>query len=237
MSGATESLGRRIAVLALLSAIVLTLLATNAAVDGSTGINSAGRSALDLSTAYLAKVDEFVASEMTTIGVPAVAAGVVAGGEVVYAKGFGEADESGRAVTAHTAFILGSLSKSFTALAVMQLVEAGRLDLDGHVQRYLGWFAVADPAASAHIAVRELLNQTSGLSTQTGESSARLLEQAKEAFVSGLSVALVVGALASTASVLVVLAVLPGQATETADDEDVALDPVTVAENFEAGVA
>jgi CubicO group peptidase (beta-lactamase class C family) len=66
-------------------------------------------------------------------------------------------------VTPQTPFILFSSSKSFTALAIMQLVEAGQVELDAPVQRYLPWFRVADPDASAQITVRHLLNQTSGL--------------------------------------------------------------------------
>lgn len=55
------------------------------------------------------------------------------------------------------------MSKSFTSLAVMQLVEAGKVELDAPVQRYLPWFHVADPTASARITVRQLLNHTSGI--------------------------------------------------------------------------
>ena len=52
----------------------------------------------------------------------------------------------------------------------MQLVEAGKVELDAPVQRYIPWFRVADEAASAQITVRHLLNHTSGLSTKTGRS-------------------------------------------------------------------
>ena len=51
----------------------------------------------------------------------------------------------GEEPTPHTPFIIGSLTKSFTALAVMQLVEDGKVELDAPVQRYLPWFRVADP--------------------------------------------------------------------------------------------
>jgi CubicO group peptidase (beta-lactamase class C family) len=54
---------------------------------------------------------------------------VVSANEVVHARGFGDATE-GHAATPQTPFLLGSTSKSFTALAAMQLVDAGRLDLD-----------------------------------------------------------------------------------------------------------
>jgi CubicO group peptidase (beta-lactamase class C family) len=83
----------------------------------------------------------------------------------VHLAGFGQADSSGRPVTAQTPFLTASLNKSFTALAVMQLVEAGKVDLDAPVQRYIPWFRVADPDASAHITVRHLLNQSSGFPT------------------------------------------------------------------------
>ena len=48
-------------------------------------------------------------------------------------------------------------------VAIMQLVEAGKLDLDAPVQRYLPWFRVADQAASAGMTLRHLLNHASGL--------------------------------------------------------------------------
>jgi CubicO group peptidase (beta-lactamase class C family) len=107
----------------------------------------------------------------------------VQGEHIVHLQGFGKADDAGRAVTPQTPFFIGSITKSFTALAVMQLVEAGKVQLDAPIQQYLSWFRVADPAASAEITVRQLLNQTSGLSTNSGRdalvgSEAETLEQA-----------------------------------------------------------
>ena len=118
----------------------------------------------------LAAIDSFVEAEMDAQRIPGLALGIVRDGRVVHLRGFGRADPSGQAVAPETPFIIGSLSKSFTALAVMQLAEAGRLELDAPAQRYIPWFRVADEAASARITVRHLLNQTSGLSTKTGRS-------------------------------------------------------------------
>ncbi len=118
----------------------------------------------------MAAIDSYVRSEMDAQRIPGLALGIVRGDRIVHLRGFGEADSSGRAVSPQTPFIIGSLSKSFTALAIMQLVEAGKVDLDAPVQRYIPWFRVADEAASARITVRHLLNQTSGLSTKTGRS-------------------------------------------------------------------
>jgi len=117
-----------------------------------------------------AAIDKFIEAEMQAQRLPGLALGIVKGDQIVHLKGFGIADPSGRAVTPQTPFIIGSLSKSFTALAVMQLVEEGKIELDAPVQHYIPWFRVADEAASAQITVRHLLYQTSGLSTKTGRS-------------------------------------------------------------------
>src|SRR6266487_95078 len=111
----------------------------------------------------IAKIDAYVSAQMQANHIPGVALGLVHNDQIVHLRGFGSADSTGRAVTPHTPFMIGSVSKSFTALAIMQLVEAGKVELDAPVQRYLPWFRVADPAASARITVRHLLYQTSGL--------------------------------------------------------------------------
>lgn len=81
----------------------------------------------------------------------------------MHVRGLGRARPRGEVPTPRTPFFIGSLTKSITALGVMQLVEAGKVELDAPVQHYLPWFRVADPQASAQITVRHLLNQTSGL--------------------------------------------------------------------------
>ena len=101
---------------------------------------------------------------------PAWRSGIVHGDRIVHVQGFGQADRSGRDVTPQTPFLIGSVTKSFTALAIMQLSEAGRVDLDAPVQRYLPWWQVADPDASTKITVRHLLYQVSGLSKATGNA-------------------------------------------------------------------
>ena len=121
-------------------------------------------------TSEFATVDNYVQAQLDASRIPGLALGIVQGDQIVQLKGFGTANDSGSAVTPQTPFILGSLSKSFTALAVMQLVEASKIDLDDPVVRYIPWFRVADAVASARITVRQLLNQTSGISTATGTS-------------------------------------------------------------------
>ncbi len=113
-------------------------------------------------TPDVAAIDAYVADYMRTDRVPGVAVAIVHQNTVVYSRGFGD-DGYGRPVTPETGFILGSMSKSFTALAIMQLVEQGRLDLDAPARQYLPWFTLADADAANRITIRHLLNHTSGI--------------------------------------------------------------------------
>ena len=131
-------------------------------------------------------IGAYIEAQRTAEHIPGLAVAIVGGDGTVYVAGFGVADTSGRTVASNTPFILGSTSKSFTALAVMQLVEAGRIDLDAPVQRYLPWFRVADERASAAISVRHLLNQTSGFSTAAGRATLTDFSSGDDAVLSDL---------------------------------------------------
>ncbi len=120
-----------------------------------------------LEAALMERIDRFVADEVTASAIPGVALAVLHDGRVVHSRGFGH-DGHGNPVSADTPFPIGSLTKSFTALLVRQFIEAGQLDADAPVQRYLPWFKLADAEASSRITVRHLLNQTSGLSRADG---------------------------------------------------------------------
>lgn len=123
-----------------------------------------GKSSFGQQTAFNpAAIDDFVERQMAVQRVPGLALAITQGEEVLYVKGYGTAG-NGRPVTPQTQFFIASVSKSFTALAVMQLVEAGLVDLDTPVQTYLPHFTLADPALASRITIRHLLNQTSGLS-------------------------------------------------------------------------
>jgi CubicO group peptidase (beta-lactamase class C family) len=113
-------------------------------------------------------MDGWVEGRMREERIPGVALAVVRGGEVAYVRGYGIADTEGRRVGPQTPFPIGSVSKSFTGLAIAQLAEAGALDLDAPVRSYLPWFQVADERASDEITIRHLLTHTSGFSTLDG---------------------------------------------------------------------
>lgn len=99
-----------------------------------------------------------VVAQLDAIRAPLAGYALINGDQTVV-DGYGGA-------TADTPFLIGSVSKSFTAVLTMQLVDEGRVALDEPVRTYLDWFTTADPAAV--ITVRQLLNQTSGLSTLDG---------------------------------------------------------------------
>jgi CubicO group peptidase (beta-lactamase class C family) len=114
-------------------------------------------------------IESVIDTEMPASGVPGLAYAVVADGEITSAGArgvvrIGDAIE----VTPDTPFLAGSISKSFTALAVMQLVEAGEVELDAEVSEYLNGFS-GTPVGVATI--RELLSHTSGFSTLQGNTS------------------------------------------------------------------
>lgn len=108
-----------------------------------------------------AAVDDFVGGYLERSGLPGAVVAVTKGREVVHVAGYGR-DSAGRRMSARTPMPIASLSKSMTALAVMQLIDAGKVSLNQPVRRYLPEFTMDDPRA-ARITVRQLLNQTSGM--------------------------------------------------------------------------
>ena len=118
--------------------------------------------------AAVAPVEEFIVDEMSAAGVPGLAYAVVADGEVTTIAAYGVTEEGGENATVETPFQIGSISKSFTALAVMQLVEAGQVGLDTEISKYIDDFSGQLAGA---ITVRHLLSHTSGFSTLQGNTS------------------------------------------------------------------
>ncbi|MFF2511153.1 serine hydrolase domain-containing protein [Streptomyces sp. NPDC058086] len=118
-------------------------------------------------------LSEFVEATATKFGVPGVAVGVWADGREVYGCHGVTSAENPLPVDQDTLFVLGSVTKSFTATALMRLVTDGRVELDAPVRRYVPELALRDERAAAEITVLQLLNHTAGLdwrmSVDTGE--------------------------------------------------------------------
>jgi len=108
--------------------------------------------------------------QMLERGLPGVAVGVVADQDLVWASGFGFADTAAKTrMTPATKFRMASHSKLFTATAVMQLREQGKLRLDDPVAKYLPWFTVVKAESDdPPITIEELLTHSSGLPREAG---------------------------------------------------------------------
>lgn len=108
-------------------------------------------------------LERFIKHEMADKDLPAVSIALIDDQQVVWAGGFGFADPVKKIpATAETVYRVGSVSKLFTDIAVMQLVEQEKLDLDAPVTRYLPNFRAGNPFGKA-ISLRQLMSHRSGL--------------------------------------------------------------------------
>jgi len=114
--------------------------------------------------------ESWILGQIAYRNLPGVAVGVVHDQQLVWAKGFGYADLDARTpMTPKTLFRMASHSKLFTATAIMQLRDAGKLHLDDTVSKYLPWFRVQPANADdPGITIEELLTHSSGLPREAG---------------------------------------------------------------------
>ena len=109
------------------------------------------------------RIDAYMRNRLPTLRTPGVSVVVVQGDHVTFSRGYGFADrDSGLAMTEDTLVPVASTSKGITALAMMQLVEQGSVDLDAPAVRYLPDFRT-DDARAERITVRQLLTHTAGV--------------------------------------------------------------------------
>lgn len=98
--------------------------------------------------------------------IPGVAVALSKNGQTIYERGFGTRNfETNEPVTPETIFGIASITKSFTALAIMKLVEEGRLQVEDAVIEHLPEFQLVDYANIEDIKIRHLLSHTTGLAT------------------------------------------------------------------------
>ncbi len=109
------------------------------------------------------RLEPWIAREVETKGLPALSIALVDDQQVVWARGFGVANPRKQTpATADTAYRVGSVSKLFTDLALMQLVEQGKLDLDSPITKTLPDFTPKNPF-DVPITLRHLMSHRSGL--------------------------------------------------------------------------
>jgi CubicO group peptidase (beta-lactamase class C family) len=115
----------------------------------------------------------FVKETAEGLGVAGAAAGAWADGREVFASHGVTSVENPLPVRPDTLFLIASVTKTFTATAVMRLVADGKVALDAPVRRYVPELVLADEQAADQITVLNLLNHTSGLDWGSSGTSAR----------------------------------------------------------------
>ncbi|WP_155591824.1 serine hydrolase domain-containing protein [Lysinibacillus cavernae] len=110
------------------------------------------------------KIDHFIEKQQALSKIPGLSVVIVAKGETVYQKGFGFADlKTKTPVTSDTLFELGSTSKAFTGLAILQLEKQGLLKRSDDVRKYIPWLTLAYNEKKQVITIQQLLSHTSGI--------------------------------------------------------------------------
>jgi D-alanyl-D-alanine carboxypeptidase len=136
--------------------------------------------------AHADKVDDFIQAEMKRHQIPGLSLAVLQKGKILKAKGYGFANvELNEPATAETVYQLASITKSFTATAVMQLVEDGKLTLNDKIAAHLPGL----PKAWSEVTVWHLLTHTSGIKSYT--QLAAIADNPQKEFSSGEMIALV----------------------------------------------
>lgn len=109
-------------------------------------------------------VEQCIKQELDQKKIPAISIALVDDDKIIWAAGFGMQDPNAKTkpATASTVYRVGSVSKLFTDLAVMQLVEQGKLDLDAPITNYLPDFKPENPFGKP-ITLRQLMSHRSGL--------------------------------------------------------------------------
>ncbi len=105
-------------------------------------------------------IDSYIETQMRNLHIPGISLAVVRSGRIIKTKGYGLANiEANSAATPKTVYEIGSMTKQFTATAVMMLVEEGKVKLDDKITKYFPDM----PQAWNRITVRHLLSHTSGI--------------------------------------------------------------------------
>ncbi len=118
---------------------------------------------LALAQVATSRVDSIVEAARTKRDIPGVSVAIITP-QGTLLKGYGVRNlETREPVTEHTAFDVGSVTKSFTALGAAILVDSGKLDWDRPVKEYIPWFQMYDPVATQLMTARDLLTHRSGL--------------------------------------------------------------------------
>lgn len=134
-----------------------------------------------ISQDQLTAVETLIQNRMSIDDIPGVSVVLVENGKILEILSYGHMGPSLEPVTPLTLFGLGSLSKSFTGIAVLQMIEEGLINFDDPIVKHLPWFRTKNSRRSNKITIRQLLNHTSGFSSYDGNTLLADQEQAPKA--------------------------------------------------------
>ncbi|MDR4889801.1 serine hydrolase domain-containing protein [Fredinandcohnia sp. QZ13] len=120
--------------------------------------------------------------------IPGAAVSIVENDNVLYSESFGKTGGKEIEITPDTPFLLGSISKSLTALAVLKLAEEGVIGLEDPIQIYLPSFTLQDKEAASKITIKQLLTQASGFSTYEGMTISDLGSNERDAIQTNIQI-------------------------------------------------
>ncbi len=120
----------------------------------------------EASSGYSREAQSLIKERVDEKGITGLSAAVVYDGKILFSEGFGSRDgkEGGKPVTEHTLFHIASVTKLFTAMAVMQLAEEGSIEIDEDIRMYISGFNPKLLAGNdGRVTVRDLLTHHSGI--------------------------------------------------------------------------
>jgi CubicO group peptidase (beta-lactamase class C family) len=126
----------------------------------------AGRKANALDAARLAELSRFVETGMKELKIPGVAVGIVQGGKLIFADGYGVKDVKGAKVDGGSDFMIASNTKALTTLLLARLVAEGKLTWDTPVTSVLPSFKLGDAETTKQVRIRQLICACTGLPRQ-----------------------------------------------------------------------
>ena len=128
-------------------------------------------------TEVISFLDRFFASDAIKLKAGAVSISVVRDGQVLATKGYGVVDKTAKGTInpEQTTFRIASVSKVFTAAAIMQLVDQGKLSLDDNIEKFLDGYKLTNPF-NKPVTIANLLTHTTGFEVRDPDSSNFLVD-------------------------------------------------------------
>ncbi|PNQ86874.1 peptide ABC transporter [Paenibacillus polymyxa] len=122
----------------------------------------------ELSSTQISRIETFVQEKMNQGNIPGASVVITEGDRTLYKKGFGYSDVSAsQSVTPETLFELGSNSKAFTALAILQMEKEGLIHGTDPIDRYIPWLKMKYKGTEQKVSIEQLLHHISGIPFKT----------------------------------------------------------------------